>query len=245
MTSCDLNHLVGSLAATLLVDAEIAEPNRLDRSNTPDAPLEMATDQLVARKSFIQRLPGCRGDFVDLIASYSVFRQLGLLCFSVVLHERRERVVLHLTNPKSVVRHLAIQCTYLGPGAAGLHFKPDSFLYLPQEAEASFQTDEEGFAAPVLRLTNLADCQNDENDWQSRDTLSIQGGRFAMAEIVDFLVNIGRTSGKQDAISSPPTRLSLLRKPAFGPPRTLGRIPSKTKAAFRRAGVLGGQRRLV
>jgi len=196
MSSCDLNRLFGTLASVLPTTEEIEEPYRLDRWNTPAAPLEMSSDQLVVRKSFIQRLPGCRGDYVDVIAPYHVFRQLGLLCFSVILHEQRERLVLHLANPNSVVKHLALRCTYLGPGAAGLHFTPDSFSYLPQEAEASLQTEGEGFAAPLLRLTNLIDCQEDENDWRNRDTLSIEGGRSAIAEIAEFLLNVGRTSDK-------------------------------------------------
>jgi hypothetical protein len=118
------------------------------------------------------------------------------------LHEQNERVVLHLANPKSALKYLVCRCVFRGFGGAGLRSRPDSFGYLPQEA-TTFQTDEEGLGAPVLRLTNLKDCQEKENDWLDRDVLNIDGGGIAFADLGGFLLDAGRPNAKFGHFSIP------------------------------------------
>jgi hypothetical protein len=52
-------------------------------------------------------------------------------------------------------------------------------------------------------LTNLANCQNDEQDWQNRDTLSGIGGTRATAEVAQFLLNVGRAGATLGHFSIP------------------------------------------
>jgi hypothetical protein len=64
-------------------------------------------------------------------------------------------------------------------------------------------TDLIGFGAPLLRLTNISDCQRDEHDWQTRDTLWGFGGTSATAEIAEYLLIAGRKSARLGGFNIP------------------------------------------
>ncbi len=64
-------------------------------------------------------------------------------------------------------------------------------------------TDLTGLGAPLFRVTNLADVQKDECDWQNRDTIWGFGGASATAEVAEFLLNAGRKNANLGAFVIP------------------------------------------
>jgi hypothetical protein len=194
---CDLERVYGKLAADLPEDSNNDERFLLDETTIPAAPAELASDRLIINKALYQRLPGCRGDKLDIVAPRSTFRHLGLLALAVLFHEECDRAVIHTTNPESRVKHVVVehkhwQKTQVG----GFRVRPWVLGYVADDAELSYSTDHIGFSAALLRLTNLADHQADEHDWQARDTLWGFGGTSATAELAQYLLNVGRNSAK-------------------------------------------------
>lgn len=76
--------------------------------------------------------------------------------------------------------------------------------YVPEEPAHNLLTELIGFEAPLLKLSNISDCQNEERDWQSRDTLWGIGGMFATAEVAQFLLNAGRDNATLGHFTIPP-----------------------------------------
>ena len=195
--SCDLERIYGSLAAQLPDAPGDGERFHLDEAVITLPPPELASNKLLIQKSFIQRLPGCRGDYINIVVPRPTVRQLGLLVLAVLFHEERHRTILHVTNPASQVKHVVLEYRhYSKKELSGFRSRPWVLGYVPEEAGATLLTKEEGFSAPLLRLTNLQDCQKDEQDWQTRDTLYGIGGTIATAEVAEYLLNAGRKSEK-------------------------------------------------
>lgn len=71
---CDLERVYGELARRL-PENEGSKPVRLDENVIPSAPPELATDRVRIYRSQLQRLPGCRGDYLDVVAPRSAIRQ--------------------------------------------------------------------------------------------------------------------------------------------------------------------------
>src|SRR4029077_6116961 len=97
---CDLERVYGELAGCLPED-EGSNPVHLDENVIPAAPPEVTTDRVRIYRSQLQRLPGCRGDNLDVVAPRSAIRQLGLLVLGVLFHDQCDRSILHLTHPDS------------------------------------------------------------------------------------------------------------------------------------------------
>ena len=134
------------------------------------------------------------GDCVDIIAPRSAFRHLGLLALAVLFHESNDRATIHLTNPQSRLKHIVIRFSHPTEPLTGFRVRPRVLGYVPSEMNHTFSTEEVGFSAPVLRLTNLSDVQRDEEDWTNRDTLNGIGGIYSTAEVAEFLLNFGRSN---------------------------------------------------
>jgi len=201
--SCDLERIYGELAARLPED-NASEPFQLDESVIPPAPQELTTDQVRIFRGQLQRLPGCRGDYLDVVAPRSTIRQLGLLLLSVLFHEQCERSTLHLSQPESVVKHIVTEYKHWSKSqVSGFWLRPWVLGYVPEDVNHAFRTDEVGLSAPLLRLTNLSDCQHDENEWRNRDVLHWAGGRTASAEIAEFLLNAGRNGATWKSFTIP------------------------------------------
>jgi len=194
---CDLERVFGKLAAELPEDSNNDEPYLLDETTIPAAPAELASDRFIVYKALYQRLPGCRGDKLDIVAPRSTFRHLGLLALAVLFHEECNRAVINATNPMSRVKQVVVEHKHWQKAqVGGFRMRPWVLGYVADDAELSYSTDLTGFSAPLLRLTNLADHQADEPDWQARDTLWGFGGTSATAELAQYLLNVGRNSAK-------------------------------------------------
>ena len=194
---CDLERIYGNLAAQLPETSDEGERFTLDETVISVAPAELSSDNFLVLKGLIQRLPGCRGDHINIVAPRSAFRQLGLLALAVLFHESCDRSTIHITNPESRIKHLVLeykhwQKTQVG----GFRVRPWVLGYVPDDAEPTHSTDLTGFGAPLLRLTNLSDNQKDERDWQTRDTLWGFGGTAATADVAEYLLNAGRKDAK-------------------------------------------------
>ena len=201
--ACDLEGVYGSLAAQL-PESPDSEPFALDESVLPAPPAEFSTNRLRGKRSYLQRLPGCRGDNVDIIAPRSAFRHLGLLALAVLFHQKCNTSTIHLTDPESQLKHIVITCGHpSGPTITGLCARPHVLGYVPEESSHTFSTEEVGYSAPVLRLTNLVDSQRNESDWQNRDTLTGIGGMYATAEVAEFLLNAGRSDATGNSFTIP------------------------------------------
>jgi len=201
--SCDLERIYGELAARLPED-EGSDPTHLDETVIPPAPQELATDRLRIYRSQLQRLPGCRGDYLDIVAPRPTIRQLGLLVLAVLFHEQCDRSTLHLTHPDSVLKHIVTDYKHWKKSeVSGFRFRPWVLGYVPENVEHAFRTDDRGFSAPLLRLTNLSDCQHNENDWRTRDVLNWVGGAGATADVAEFLLNAGRESATWKSFTIP------------------------------------------
>jgi hypothetical protein len=192
----------------------------LDETVIPVAPAELSSENFLVRKSLLQRLPGCRGDHVDIVAPRSTFRQLGLLALAVLFHERCDRSTIHFTNPESRIKHMVLeykhwQKTQVG----GFKVRPWVLGYVPDDAEPLYSTDLAGFGAPLLRLTNLSDNQKDEHDWQTRDTLWGLGGTSATADIAEYLLNAGLKNARLGSLGYLQTRISSRLKCSYGFPK--------------------------
>jgi hypothetical protein len=105
--SCDLQRIYGNLASQL--PTHDREPFALDETNLPILPAELTTDRMWIRRGYIEHLPGCRGDLVDVVAQRSLFREFGLLALAVMFHESCNRVTIHVTATDSVMRHVVIE----------------------------------------------------------------------------------------------------------------------------------------
>ncbi|HEY6968020.1 MAG TPA: hypothetical protein VJA94_02360 [Candidatus Angelobacter sp.] len=194
--NCDLERVFGELAARL-PENEGSPVFELRETNVPVAPAELTTDRVCIRRCYLQRLPGCRGDHLDIIAPPSTFRQLGLLLLSVLFHEETDRSVIHLLPADSQVKHIVTEYKHgLRSQVSGYRYRPWDLRYVPKEIEFVFKANREGLDAPLLRLTNIAD-QYCENDWEKRDVLHWAGRIVATAEIAKFLLNAGRKTAKQ------------------------------------------------
>jgi len=159
----------------------------------PAAPPEVTTDRVRIYRSQLQRLPGCRGDNLDVVAPRSAIRQLGLLVLGVLFHDQCDRSILHLTHPDSVLKHIVTEHKHWSKSeVSGFRLRPWVFGYVPEDIGHTFSTDKVGFGAPLLRLTNLSDCQHDESEWRNRDVLHWVGGSAATAQVAEFLLNAGR-----------------------------------------------------
>jgi hypothetical protein len=203
MMPCDLERVYGSLAAQL-PESPDSEPFALNESVLPLAPAELFSDKLRGFTSYHQRLPGCRGDCVDIIAPRSAFRHLGLLALAVLFHESSDKVTIHLTAPQSRLKHIVIQFAHSTGRVTGFRVRPRVLGYVPNEVSHTFSTHEVGFNAPVLRLTNIADVQRDEADWANRDTLNGIGGTYSTAEVAEFLLNFGSSNAAWKHVVIPP-----------------------------------------
>jgi hypothetical protein len=202
--ACDLERIYGKLAADLPEDLECAEPFLLDESVIPPAPAEMSTDKLVIQKTYQQRLPGCRGDLVDIIAPRSTIRQLGLAALAVLFHEQCDQTLIHLTNSESRLRHVVFTYGHVPKEkCSGFRVRPWALGYLPEDPPRALSTDSSGFGAPLFRLTNLPDCQHNEQDWQNRDTLRGLGDTFSTADVAQFLLDAGRSTAKAGRYTIP------------------------------------------
>ncbi len=121
----DLERIFANLAAKLPDDSDGVDRYLFDETVIPAAPAELASDSIVIRNSFIQRLPGCRGDYVNIIAARSTFRQLGLLALAVLFHERCDRYIINITNPDSRIKHFVIDYKHFQRAqVSGFRFKP-------------------------------------------------------------------------------------------------------------------------
>ena len=208
--SCDLERTYSELATKLPEDPDSSETFMLDESVIPVPPPEISTDRIVIKRSRIQVLPGCRTDYLELIAPRPVFRQLGLLALAVLFHEQCDRVTVHLTNPASHVKHIVFEYNHWNKTqVTGFWTRPWVLGYLPEEASHALSTDLtdlQGAGAPLLRLTNLRDCQESEEEWENRDTLKGLGGIRSTAEVAEFLLNVGRSNAKLGQFSIPANR---------------------------------------
>lgn len=193
--SCDLERIYGDLAARLPDDPG-AEAFYLDESVLPAAPSVLASDRIHIRRGFIQRLPGCRGDYLDVIAPRSTIRQLGLLFLAVLFHEKCDRSTIRLMSPDSTVKYVVTASSHSPKrGVTGFRWRPWVLGYVPDDVGHTFMTVEKSYA-PIIRLTNLDNCQHNESDWQNRDVLEWGGGGDALADSAEFLLNAGRQSAK-------------------------------------------------
>jgi hypothetical protein len=230
--ACDLERTFGNLAARLPVSSENGEKFALDESVIPVAPPELSSDSFVIRKGLYQRLPGCRGDNVDIIASRPTLRQLGLLALAVLFHEQCDRSIIHITTPESRVKHIVLEYKHwLKTEVSGFRVRPWVFGYVPDDVGPTYQTQMKGFGAPLLRLTNLSDNQKDEQDWQTRDTLWGFGGTTATAEIAEYLLNAGRTSATLGGFTIPANKDFFAAEVHLWLPETWERIQRNIKAA--------------
>ena len=200
----DLENIYGKLAAELPENSDGSERFLLDETVSPPAPAESGCDRLLVRKALYQRLPGCRGDHLTIVAPRSTFRHLGLLSLAVLFHEQCDRAIIHFTNPESNVKHIVLeykhwQKTELG----GFRVRPWVLGFVPDDAGLTYSTDLTGVSAPLLRLTNLSDSQKDEQDWQMRDTLWGFGGTSATADVAECLLNFGRKTAKTGTFTIP------------------------------------------
>jgi hypothetical protein len=200
---CDLERVYGELAGRLPED-EGSDPVHLDENVIPAAPPEVTTDRVRIYRSQLQRLPGCRGDNLDVVAPRSAIRQLGLLVLAVLFHDQCDRSILHLTHPDSVLKYIVTEHKHWSKSeVSGFRFRPWVFGYVPEDIGYTFSTDKVGFGAPLLRLTNLSDCQHDESEWQNRDVLHWVGGSAATAQVAEFLLNAGRKTATWKSFTIP------------------------------------------
>ena len=184
---CDLERIFGELSTRLPEAEESDDPLHLDETVIPPTPPELTTDRVRIYRSQLQRLPGCRGDGLDVVAPRSAIRQLGLLLLSVLFHEQCDRSILHLTHPDSALKHVVTEYKHWSKSeVSGFRFRPWVFGYVPAGIGPTFETHEVGYGAPVLRLTNLSDCQHDESEWRIRDVLHWVGGTGATAQVGSF-----------------------------------------------------------
>ena len=176
----------------------------LTRARLP-APGELATDRVRIYPIQQQRLPGCRGDYLNIVAPRSAIRQLGLLVLAVLFHEQWDRSTLDLTRSDSVVKHIVTDYKHWSKSqVSGFRFRPWVLGYVPEDVNHAFVSDDAGSSAPLLRLTNLSDCQRNENDWRNRDVLHWVGGAGATADVAEFLLNAGRESATWKSFTIPP-----------------------------------------
>lgn len=203
--ACDLERIYSNLASQLPETLDCNQPFLLDESTIPPAPAEMSTDKLVMRKSWIERLPGCRGDLVDVIAPRSTIRQLGLAALAVLFHEQRDRTVIHMVGENSTVRHVILGGHAHVPKekCRGFQVRPWALGYLPEEPSTVFPWESSGSSAPIFRLTNLSDCLHDETEWRNRDTVWGFGDTFSTADVAQFLLDIGRSQEKRGCFVIP------------------------------------------
>ncbi|HVG90339.1 MAG TPA: hypothetical protein VNB54_02510, partial [Alphaproteobacteria bacterium] len=200
---CDLERVFGDLAGRL-PEGEGSDPMRLDETVIPPAPLELTTDRVRIYRNQLQRLPGCRGDNLDVVAPRSAIRQLGLLVLAVLFHEQCDRSILHLTSPDSVLKHIVTEFKHWSKTeVSGFWLRPWVLGYVAEDVGHTFKTDEVGIAAPLLRLTNLSDCQHNESEWRNRDVLNWVGGASATAEVGEFLLNAGRETATWKSFTIP------------------------------------------
>jgi hypothetical protein len=202
--SCDLERIYSKLATQLPESSKHEGPFALDESVIPAAPPEIWTDRLQVYAGYYERLPGCRGDGLDIVAARPTIRQLGLLALALLFHEQCDRTIIHLTQSKSRMKHIVLEYRHLLKSqCSGFRVRPWVLGYVPDETAHTFLTDLVGIEAPLLRLTNISNSQRDEREWQSRDTLWGIGGTFATAEIAEFLLNAGRNNATLDHFTIP------------------------------------------
>ena len=133
--------------------------------------------------------------------------------------------MVRLTRSDSSVKYLVTEYRHFSKSeVSGFRWRPWVFGYVPDDVGCTFTTEKKGFAAPVLRLTNLADCQNNEQDWQNRDVLHWGGGGGAMAELAGFLLNAGRPSAPCRGFTIPPNETFFTAEVRFWIPEEWERL---------------------
>ena len=121
---CDLERVYGELAGRLPED-EGSAPVHLDEDVIPLAPPEITTDRVRIYRSQLQRLPGYRGDHLDIVAPRSTIRQLGLLVLAALFHDQCNRSILNLAHPDSALKHIVTEYRHWSKSdVSGFRFRP-------------------------------------------------------------------------------------------------------------------------
>jgi hypothetical protein len=193
-----LEAIFGELGRTIMGlpgpdSAEAQTPFKLDSSNLPVLPSEIADPNLIISATKIQYLPGVRGDFLEFLAEPATYGRLGLLALAVLFDKNRDSVRLNLTNPGSSVKYLCLEFRYYSEeGVSGYRTRPWTYGYVTEDIDSSYSPMARipSVRRPVLRLTNLNDSFCTEQDWDNRDTVKGFGTGEGTAAIAEVFLNL-------------------------------------------------------
>jgi len=188
----ELSELYGELAAAL-PNNDVAEPVVLNARSVARPPDSLETVDLVVRRTVHQYMSSTVVDKAYLFAQPVHYRELGLLCLGVLLHDV-DSVDLHLRSPQTEIETVRVEYAWPTESQTPSRYlvRPHALVYDVDPA-VSRCGDFRGAERPFVQLTTATE------DWWVGDprpkTLLIGFGLDAMGEalaaMAQFFLNMG------------------------------------------------------
>ena len=191
MSEDDLGRLAANQLQQLPTKVDGNHEFEFTSESVPDVPDVLRCDSIVITKGF-RTVNGCwRADSLQIYASRSTMRALGLLAMSALFFPKGRTVDVSLSHAASEIKLLRIGAPWADPFFVT---QPVSYTYLPEipQRHPWYRHHPEPRDLPAFLLTDRDELGGvTDEDWDARDTVVGFGSAEGTAQLAALLLDIG------------------------------------------------------